>query len=474
MRAIGIVRVSTAEQANEERFSIPHQKSHINEDCRRRSLNLIYIFEFVQSGAKVLSGSGQERAKILNYVKTFNISVVVVHELDRLARSMLDTLLFVDELNKMNVAFISIHDGFDTSTAQGQLQMHILAAFAEYFRKQLASKVIGGMMERARQGKPLGKIPYGYAMGDSGLVILPEEAKIIRLIFQWYLEDNMGMRGIADRLNSMTVGTKKNNLWSHVTVRTILENEIYTGTFIWQNIRVENAHPAIISKTTYQSAQKRRGRKKTLGGQAQNRNYLLSGILRCAHCGSTMTGHIQKKKNSQYRYYTCQNYASKGLAACKAGSVNALAIEEKVLADLDSLAESTNLVIPRDFIDHDSDHLKMELKAREKELARNKMMLQRVAEAYEIGEYDLDLFRTRKNDLLITQTRILEDMETIRKKINTRYSGNDLIQNLHHKLKRAGMLLKRTDLLKAKARLQEIISRIEVKSIEDIIIYYRI
>jgi site-specific DNA recombinase len=474
VRAIGIVRVSTAEQANEERFSIPHQKNHIHEECQRRGLNLVYIFEFVQSGAKVLSSSGHERAEILTYIKNFNVSVVVVHELDRLARSMLDTLLFVDELNKMHVAFISIHDGFDTSTAQGQLQMHILAAFAEYFRKQLASKVVGGMLERARQGKPLGKIPFGYEMDDSGLKIIPEEAQIVKLIFQWYLEENIGMRGIACRLNSMSIGTKRNNLWSHVTVRTVLENEIYTGTFTWQSIRVENAHPAIIDKTTYHLAQKRRHRKKALGGQSQNSSYLLSGLLRCARCGASMTGHSQKKNHIRYRYYTCQSYASKGLSACKAGSVNARVIEEKVLADLDSLVNSINIIIPREFVVLDTTHLKKELQLKENQLLKNKMMLQRAAAAYETGEYDLELFRTRKNDLLIRKVEILGEIETLRKKLKSRSSGSNIAQKLHNRLKAAGMLLTQTELPKAKARLQEIIHQIDVVNINHLIIYYRI
>jgi len=72
-RAIAIVRVSTAEQAQEERFSIPHQKSHILEECRHRNLDLVHFFEFVQSGAKVLSDSSNERGEIINFLQDHNI-----------------------------------------------------------------------------------------------------------------------------------------------------------------------------------------------------------------------------------------------------------------------------------------------------------------------------------------------------------------------------------------------------------------
>ena len=94
-RTLAIVRVSTAEQAQEERYSIPHQRTHIQEECRHRSIDLVHICEFVQSGAKVLSSSSKERAEVIQYIRDYSINVVVVHELDRLARSMLDTLLLL-------------------------------------------------------------------------------------------------------------------------------------------------------------------------------------------------------------------------------------------------------------------------------------------------------------------------------------------------------------------------------------------
>lgn len=474
MQAIGIVRVSTTEQAQEERYSIPHQRAHIAEECQRRGLDLVHIFEFVQSGAKVLASSGQERQKILEYIKEYGVGVVVVHELDRLARSMLDTLLFVDELNRLGVAFISVHDGFDTTTAQGQLQMHILSAFSEYFRKQLASKVMGGMAERARQGKPLGKIPYGYTMGESGYVIDPEPAKIVELIFRWYLEENQGMRGIASRLNSMGVKTKKGNQWSHVTIRDILENEAYTGTFVWNNIRVENAHPPIIDKETFELAKKRRKRKKALGGQAHNEKYLLSGLVRCGKCGGAITGHIQRKGQYSYKYYTCQNYISKGTSVCSGGFLNSAKLEAAVLSDIDSLLNGTSASIRRELIPTDVEHLAEELKLKEKELERNKTMLRRAAEAYEAGEYDLDFFSSRKATLSMQKKQIEHEMQLIKQRIENRLSSEELAQQLAEKLKAAGSILKETDMAKAKARLQGIIDHIEVRAIDDITIYYRV
>jgi len=473
-RALAVVRVSTAEQAREERYSIPHQKTHILDECRHRGLDLVHFFEFVQSGAKVLSDSSKERAEVIRYIKEYDIGVVIVHELDRLARSMLDTLLFVDQLDKLGVAFVSIHDGFDTTTAQGQLQMQILAAFSEYFRKQLASKVIGGMNERAKQGKHLGKLPLGYKIGPAGYEVDEEGAKIVRMIFSLYLNQNMGMRAVADHLNGMGLKGRQGNPWSHATIRDILENESYAGTFIWANIRVEDNHPPLIDRPTWEKVQQRRRLKKDLGGRAQNSFYLLSGLLRCGVCGdSTMVGRHARKGKWQYRYYTCNNYASKGKATCPAGYVRADKLEEFVVDDIRDLISSQPTELRRETIPADFSLIKEKIELQEKELVRLKLMLNRAAEAYEEGQYDLEYFSYRKQQIQKQQEQVDMDLAKLKEQLGGKLSPDDAERKIKDKIKLAKMFLSEKDPLRAKARIQELIGGIEVKSEHDVIIYYR-
>ncbi len=472
--AVGIVRVSTAEQAQEERYSIPHQRAHIVEECQARKLDLVHIFEFVQSGARVLSDTSKERQQILKFIQDHGISVVVVHELDRLARSMLDTLLFVDQLNKLGVTFISIHDGFDTSTPQGQLQMHILAAFAEYFRKQLASKVMGGMIERARQGKHMGRRPLGYQIGPNGYEIDEEEAKIVRLIFSMYLDQNLGLRAIADQLNSMGLKSLRGNPWSHISVREIIENEVYTGTFVWSDIRVENNHPAIIDRQTWEKAQARRNRKAQLGGRAQNDFYLLSGLLRCGTCrGATMVGRKARKGKYVYKYYICNNYASRGLTACPGGYFRADRIEEMVLQDIEDILK-LGPSVRRELIPSDVDVLKETLELKKRELERLQNMLIRAAEAYEAGQYDLAFFSQRRETILAQQAAVRDEIENLQNQLACKLSPEDIERRIKSCAEIAATILKEQDPIKKKAHLQCLIDHIEVRSEEDITIFYRI
>lgn len=473
-RALAIVRVSTIEQAHEERYSIPHQRTHITEECRHRSLDLVHFFEFVQSGAKVLSDSGKEKAEVINFIKEYDINHVIVHELDRLARSMLDTLLFVDQLDKLGVAFISIHDGFDTTTPQGKLQMHILSAFSEYFRKQLASKVLGGMIERAKEGKYLGRRPIGYDFGEKGYVVVEKEASIVKMMADMYLNKNMGQRAIADHLNMMGIKSIRGQAWSHHSVYHVLDNEVYTGTFVWGDIRVENAHEPILDRETWEKIQARRRRKREVGGRAQNAFYLLSGLLRCGICrDGPLVGRFSHKDKYHHRYYTCNNYASKGTRACPGKYVRADELEGMVMDRIRDLVASEPDEPNMEIIPADVSLLREELNLKERELEKLQVMLIRAAEAYERGDYELNFFTQRKESINQSRSQLGEEIKTIKSRISGQFTREEMEKRLLNRTVNARAVLEESDPVKVKSLLQSLIDHIEVKSAQDFTIYYR-
>lgn len=492
-RALGIVRVSSQEQAKDERYSIPHQKAHIAEECHRKGLDLVHVLEFVQSGARVLRSTSREREIILNFISQNDIEVVIVHELDRLARSMLDTLLFVDELNKRKIVFMSVHDGFDTSTPQGQLQMQILAAFAEYFRAQLASKVLGGMTERAAQAKPMGRRPFGYRFGKDSYVIDEEEAAVVRWIFNAYVKENMGLRAIAEALNKQGLRTPAGMAWSHVSVRQILDHEIYTGTFKWKNICLIDAVPKIIDRELFDQAHNRRKRKRELGGRSQNTTHLLSGLLRCGTCGGPLVGTMRNHKYRAasgdthiytYHFYRCQNYVSRGRSTCPAGEFAGKELEQLVVTDFIEMISSVSNTtyqkgITRFIQPSEKEILENQLTIKKRELTRLENMLVRAAEAFEAGEYDLDFFRKRKEAIIEQKNAVAGEIAQLEHDLYSGLSERDVaarVQKLlesHHGILKLLEEVKNLEDLGEEAKkqlkmlLQQIIDKIEVKRDEE-------
>ncbi len=472
-KALGITRVSSTDQAKDERYSIPHQKIHITSECKQRHIDLVDFLEFVQKGDRVMSRTAKERDAVLKAIKDHGVEIVIVHELDRLARSALDTLLFVDELDRQGVSFISIHDGFDTTTAQGRLQMQILSAFSEYFRKQLAAKVLGGLTERAKQGLPMGKRPFGRNITPTGFIINEKEADTIRLMAKMYLKDNIGDRGIAEKLNMTDIRPQNGGHWSHQAVRDILDNENNTSTFVWGEIRVENALEPILDDETYRQIVERRKIKSKLGGRAQNNNFLLSGLLRCTQCDGSLVGHTSSKGKYIYRYYICTNYMAKGRTVCPGGWFRADIMEGKVLADIESLSKGKTIInyelIPSDILD-----LQTEIITKQKEIQLCKTRLERAAAAYESGEYDIDFFRQRRSKLKEQQDVLYREIIQIKSQIKKRLDPDELMKRLVNKVQQASDIPKETDIQKMKSRLQGLIDHIDVRAADDLTIYYRI
>lgn len=487
-RTLGIVRVSTIEQSQEDRYSIPHQRAHIAEECANRRLELVHVFEFVQSGAKVMSEDG-ERRRVMQFIRENGVSVVMVHELDRLARSMLDTLLVVDELNRLGVTLISIHDGFDTSTPQGQLQMHILAAFAEYFRKQLASKVLGGMIERARKGLPMhGNRPIGYRLvaGPNAKLaayeVDEEEAKTVRLMYDLYLGRNghapLGYRAISEHLNRAGLFTRRGKPWQSSKVRDTLANEVYTGTFVWRDVRIPNALPPIIDQSTYDQVRAQALRRADVGGRAAAGEFLLSGLLRCGRCGGSMVGVTTHKKYKDkpltYRYYKCNNYGTRGSSYCSSRYYRCEDIESEIFKDIAAVIRSSKSTVKREFLPLDRARLEEDLQLRRQELEKTAGMIDRAAVAYEAGQYDLDFFSRRRDALKAEQGTLQQEIRRLEGALRTRPNPEAALRQVAERLADAEQLLRQADPKRVKPILLAVIDRITVEDAAKIQITYRV
>ena len=198
------------------------------------------------------------------------------------------------------------------------------------------------MQAKALQGEGLGKPPYGYRIGKGGkLEEVPQEAELVRLLFRLYLEDGTGVRGIARYLNERGYHTRRSGNWSMVTLRDMLRNRAYIGTYQRFGLRVPGSHPPLVPPETFRRAQdlmqSRSPRRH--GGEVQP--FLLSGLAYCAQCGNRMSGVTRRqtwrRKDGQrmrgvYRYYQCQSRTNQSM--CRYHTWRAADLEETVADQL--------------------------------------------------------------------------------------------------------------------------------------------
>jgi site-specific DNA recombinase len=193
-------------------------------------------------------------------------------------------------------------------------------------RSGLSTRAMDSLRNKAMRGFGLGKTPYGYRIAESGrLEVVPEEAGVVRRIYAMYLERGLGLRLIARTLNDEEVFTRSGKRWSVVTVRDILRNRAYTGTYLRFGVRITGSHEAIIPTETFREAQRRREGTPTVTHSGKEEGFALSGLAYCGSCGGRMIGVSRKQSWSRkrdggrseatYRYYRCGSRVNQSVCA---------------------------------------------------------------------------------------------------------------------------------------------------------------
>lgn len=309
MKVALYVRVSTLEQA-EEGYSIGEQKDKLKKYCEIKDWTITKIYS--DPG---FSGSNINRPSIQQLIKdagTGLYDAVLVYKLDRLSRSQKDTLYLIEDVfQKNNIHFISLSENFDTSTPFGKAMIGILSVFAQLEREQIKERMMMGKTGRAKAGKitAWSNIPFGYIKDNDTYKIDPLRSEIVKDIYRRYLSGQSITR-IFQQLNEEGhIG--KDIKWSYRTVRQILGNATYTGLVNYRGKTYQGKHEAIISKSEFDTVQKQlkirqiENEKKFYAHPFQSK-YMLSGLLKCGYCGSTLIINKSHRKNKAPRWrYNC-------------------------------------------------------------------------------------------------------------------------------------------------------------------------
>jgi site-specific DNA recombinase len=146
---------------------------------------------------------------LLTDVDAGRVDVVVVYKVDRLTRSLTDFAKIVERFDRRAVSFVSVTQAFNTTTSMGRLTLNVLLSFAQFEREVGAERVRDKVAASRRKGIWMGgAVPLGYAAQDRKLVIVPEEAATVRLIFELYLELGSTTRLLAE-LNRRGIRTAR-------------------------------------------------------------------------------------------------------------------------------------------------------------------------------------------------------------------------------------------------------------------------
>lgn len=276
--------------------------------------------------------------KMLRDTQKHAFTVIIVWKVDRFGRNR-EEITFNKHKCKRNGVRVEYVAENITDGPEGVILESVLEGMAEYYSLQLSQNVKRGQLEAAKKHKVIsGRVPYGYKVGEDGTYAIDEAtATNVRIIFNMYTTGS-SIREIEKWLNAHGIVNRTGNPFTKSTLSSLLNNERYIGVYTFKDvIREEDVIPPIVSKAVFNRCQMLMGHHRRAPSHRWSySNYLLTGKVFCARCGSPMVGESGSNTyRKKYTYYKC--LANKRGHSCKFKAVpqndlEALVIEKTMAA----------------------------------------------------------------------------------------------------------------------------------------------
>lgn len=272
--------------------------------------------------------------KMLAECRAGNLDLIITKSISRFARNTVTLLETVRELKDLGVDVLFEEQNIHSLSSDGELMLSILASYAQEESLSASENQKWRIRKDFEQGKVSSLQMLGYKRNHDGVLeIIPDEAEIVKLIFNSYLS-GMGKLAIANMLNEMHISTKFDNEWTAESVRRILTNEKYCGELILQKFYSENhltkrkminngeikkfyveeAHLPIIEKTVFLTVQNlmKKHQEQFSSDKPTTAIYPFTGKIQCQCCGKN----YRRKTTATGVVWICATYNTKGKKHC--------------------------------------------------------------------------------------------------------------------------------------------------------------
>lgn len=327
---------------NQHETSIEGQLKECTEYARRNGYTVIETYI-----DRAISGTTDNRPEFLRMISDSankQFKFVLVYQLDRFARSRLDSATYKAILKRNGVKVLSVRENI-SDDASGVLMEAVLEGMAEYYSVELSQKIKRGLTLNAEKCLYTGGgVPLGFKINpDKTFAIDEANAFYVHKIYEMYA-DGSTVAQINDYLNEQHVRTQSGGAFNKNSLHQILKNKRYIGYYTFNDMEIENGLPRILPDDLFYKVQALMKINKQAPNRARNDNeYILTTKLFCGHCHEMMTGSSGTSKLGRvYRYYICNNTRKK---LCNKKSVGKEFIENLVIAKCRELLTDENIDI---------------------------------------------------------------------------------------------------------------------------------
>lgn len=454
------LRISVEEERREkESNSITNQRKLLNDYIQKHE-DMILVKEYVDDG---FSGTNFERPafkEMLQDIADGMINCVIVKDQSRFGREHIGTELYIRQIFiELGVRFIAVIDNYDSLFASYDMMFSIRNLFNEHYAQDISQKCQSSFKAKQRSGEFVGAFAsYGYkkSMKDKHILeIDPYAAEIVRRIFEMYLkgygkikiakvlnEEGVSCPSIYKKQNGENYRNSKRldrtNYWTYSTVNKVLHNEMYTGTMVqgktkremngkdflldeseW--IKVENTHPAIVDRDTFEKVKKLLNQRTDELSFQQNQSIFV-GVLKCGDCKRAMVKKNHKNSaGEKYYVFDCGSYVRTGRNVCSSRRIKESVLEQIVLDDLNQIIASiANLKSLVEQADNElqmySDKSKIyesEITKKKNALDRTKQLKKKVFEEYALGTLTVEEYADYREQYIKEEQELETKLEEL-------------------------------------------------------------
>ena len=401
--------------------------------ANRMDLTITGVYKEVVSGDGLFTRP--EMVRLLKDIENGRYSAVACMEIDRLGRSsQKDGGIILETFQENNVCIITPAKVYDLNDEIDEQSVEMQTFIARQELKAIRRRLRKGIEKTVEGGCHVGEPPYGYRRvyidKKPTLAICEEEAAVIRMVFDMYVNQGFGSHTIADELNRMGYTPRKNTFFSRSTIRFYLQNPVYTGKIVWNKhhhlkkktvadknrsvlnpeekwIVADGLHPAIISNELFEEAQRirlTRTHPPSFTGELKNP---FSGLLYCKNCGVAIVRQFSPRGGERLLCPT---------TACTRG-IQFRYVERRLKQILEQIAAECSYPAETQLHTENikrTDFIRKAIDASQKELASLYKQKSSLHDFLEKGVYDIPTFLERAN---ILSERITHTEEIISQKL---------------------------------------------------------
>ncbi|MCB0190591.1 MAG: recombinase family protein [Anaerolineae bacterium] len=330
MRVVIYTRVSSAEQVGG--YSLEAQE----EQCRQWAATQGYevVRVFVEPGVSARTDQRPAFQAMIQIVAAGAADAVLIHKSDRIARNLLDWLVYRDRLETAGKKILSVTEPFlNDDSAESRMVAGIIGAVNEFYSANLSREVTKGQSQKAKSGRfPGGRLPIGYTRDlDKNIIIDPKYAPVIAQAFVAFAGGDYTLQSWGEKSKAEGLAKDDNKPFTAPYWQRIFRNRFYIGEFAWRGELYTGDHPPLVNEETFTAVQQLLDERGS-GGSRTRHFWLLSGLLWSTVYNKKMSGSLTRGKYGYYR----------ALGPGPEHAIPAADLEARVIELLSNIRGSTN------------------------------------------------------------------------------------------------------------------------------------